>query len=463
VLAHGLVSSELDLKAWQLPQLAARWPGEFPVLFDSAATGPLGRWSILAAFPRERLIAGPHDGSFLETLELAWQAERRKPVQLPASTAQLPFRGGWVVYLSYEIAAEVEPGLRLPATRGGQPRAVALRVPAAILFDHQQQRCFAIAEAAAAGCIANLRQRAAAVRQTAATGKAVPGVDLGRLHEAPPEEFRKAVLAAQQYIRAGDIYQANLSRCWQLPVTATVSGATLYGALCAANPAPFAAWAQFEGLQIFSSSPERLVQVTGKEIATRPIAGTRPRRNDATAELAELLASPKERAEHVMLIDLERSDLGRVCEAGSVTVDEFMVTETYTHVHHIVSGVRGRLLPDQTPVDVLRALFPGGTITGCPKYRCMEIIAELEAAPRGAYTGSLGYINHDGSMDFNILIRTLTLCDGWLEFRAGAGIVADSDWEQELAETRAKAQGMLRALGVAQSAVTAASAQGVMR
>jgi anthranilate synthase component 1 len=161
-----------------------------------------------------------------------------------------------------------------------------------------------------------------------------------------------------------------------------------------------------------------------------------------------LHAHPKERAEHVMLIDLERNDLGRVCEAGSVQVDEFMTIESYSHVHHIVSNVRGRLRADVTPGNVLAAVFPGGTITGCPKVRCMEIIAQLECAPRGAYTGSLGYLNRDGSMDMNILIRSLQLHGRALTLRAGAGIVADSIPERELEETRAKARGVLRALGV---------------
>ena len=161
---------------------------------------------------------------------------------------------------------------------------------------------------------------------------------------------------------------------------------------------------------------------------------------------AELIANPKERAEHVMLIDLERNDLGRICEPGSVEVDEMMVIESYAHVHHIVSNVRGRLRAGITPGSALRAVFPGGTITGCPKVRCMEIIAELETSPRGAYTGSFGYLNRDGSMDLNILIRTMVLHGTRLRLRAGAGIVADSEPEAELDETRAKARGLLEAL-----------------
>jgi anthranilate synthase component I len=200
---------------------------------------------------------------------------------------------------------------------------------------------------------------------------------------------------------------------------------------------------------VASSSPERLVSVRDGWVATRPIAGTRPRGTDSASDIdlaRELHAHPKERAEHVMLIDLERNDLGRVCEAGTVHVDEFMTIESYAHVHHIVSNVRGRLRSDVTPGQVLAAVFPGGTITGCPKVRCMQIIAELEGTPRGAYTGSLGYLNRDGSMDSNILIRSLEIRGSEVALRAGAGIVADSIPERELDEARAKARGVLRAL-----------------
>jgi len=163
-------------------------------------------------------------------------------------------------------------------------------------------------------------------------------------------------------------------------------------------------------------------------------------------ELAALIAHPKERAEHIMLVDLERNDLGRICRPGSVRTDELMTMESYAHVHHIVSNVCGELNDGLSPIAVLRAVFPGGSITGCPKFRCMQIIAALERQARGAYTGALGFINHDGSMDFNILIRTITLDAQGLEFRAGAGIVADSHWQRELQETRAKAQGLIAAL-----------------
>jgi anthranilate synthase component 1 len=217
------------------------------------------------------------------------------------------------------------------------------------------------------------------------------------------------------------------------------------------NPAPYSGIARWGDTAVISSSPERLVRVRGRTVETRPIAGTRPRGHSRVSDsnyCSELLAHPKERAEHVMLIDLERNDLGRICTPGSVVVDEFMVLESYAHVHHIVSNVTGELRADITPGQVLRAVFPGGTITGCPKVRCMEIIAELEQEPRGAYTGSMGYVNRDGSMDMNILIRSMTVSANEVQLRAGAGIVADSLAEAELEETRAKALGLLHALGI---------------
>jgi anthranilate synthase component 1 len=272
------------------------------------------------------------------------------------------------------------------------------------------------------------------------------------LQEEDPARFRDAVLHAKAHIEAGDIYQANLSREWRLETGDGVDLPALYENLRHCNPAPFAAWARFADLDVLSSSPERLVRVHDGRIEARPIAGTRPRSRRAGGDSVEteaMLTNAKERAEHVMLIDLERNDLGRVCRAGSVRVSEFMIAESYQHVHHIVSNVEGELLDGITPAQVIRAVFPGGTITGCPKVRCMQIIGDIEGQPRGAYTGSLGYLNRDGSLDLNILIRSFQQRAGILSLRAGAGIVADSDWERELAETRAKARGLLSALGVA--------------
>jgi anthranilate synthase component 1 len=271
----------------------------------------------------------------------------------------------------------------------------------------------------------------------------------GELAEEDPARYLEAVRRTKAYIRDGDIFQANLSRRWRGRLQAGVEQADIYRRLRASNPGPFAGIMRWGEHGVLSSSPERLLQVRGDMAQTRPIAGTRPRGADRRSDRAlssELIGHPKERAEHVMLIDLERNDLGRVCRPGTVEVNELMVVESYAHVHHIVSNVRGRLRPDVLPGDALRAVFPGGTITGCPKVRCMEIIDELEPDPRSAYTGSFGYLNRDGSLDANILIRTLQVDGAEISFRAGGGIVADSDAEAEVEETRAKARGLALAL-----------------
>ncbi len=443
-----------------LRALAYRWPDRYPVLLDSAAVSGQGVWTILAARSGPALYADghgrlrgagmePHGRNFLEALE-GWWRELAQPC---GAAAALPFRGGWALYLSYELAGEIEPTLSLPGA-GDALMACALRTPAGLLHDHRDGRSYVIAEpgyeALAERLLADL---AAAPPLPAAAG--LPGTPPARPMEEDPGLFRAGVLRAQRHIGDGDIYQANLSRLWTVDAGAALDAPALYEHLRICNPAPFAAWAHFGEVDVLSSSPERLVRVHGGRVETRPIAGTRPRSHRTGGDPLEteaMLANAKERAEHVMLIDLERNDLGRLCRAGSVRVSEFMIAETYEHVHHIVSNVEGELRAGVTPADVIRAVFPGGTITGCPKVRCMQIIGDIERAPRGAYTGSLGYLNRDGSMDLNILIRTLTHAAGELRFRAGAGIVADSDWERELAETRAKARGMLAALAPAHSA-----------
>jgi len=300
---------------------------------------------------------------------------------------------------------------------------------------------------AESGCESVIERFAEDVSRAGAAAGAGPA--RFELQEEDPGQFLQAVERALDYIGAGDVYQANLSRQWQGTSTAAVDPAAVYERLRAANPSPFGALVRDGDFALISSSPERLLSIRGGIVSTRPIAGTRPRgaSPDRDAALIEsLLHNEKERAEHVMLIDLERNDLGRICVGGSVRVDEYMAVESYAHVHHIVSNVRGLLRDGVSPMDAIRAMFPGGTITGCPKIRCMEIIAELEGGGRGAYTGAVGYLNRDGSCDLNILIRTITARSNALKFRAGAGIVADSNPMQELAETRAKAEGLLRAL-----------------
>ncbi len=435
-------------------------PARYPLLLESSAAGTAqGRWDLLLAADGGSLALLPdgnlvrEDGSrvagdFLAALDADWQAARQ-----PHEEPRWPFRGGWALFIGYELAGQVEPVLRLPPAPGGLPVALALRCPAAVLRDRASGDCVALAEPGHAA----LLERILADFAVASELPALPAWTLpDTLEEDPPERFTSGVARILGYLAAGDVFQANLSRGWRASFATAPAPAALFERLRRHNPAPFAGLFAGDGWAVVSASPERLVSVRGDLVESRPIAGTRPRfqGDDDAARIRELVGHPKERAEHVMLIDLERNDLGRVCTPGSVEVDELMTVESYAHVHHIVSNVRGRLRADATPGAVIRAVFPGGTITGCPKVRCMEVIAELEREGRGAYTGAFGWLNRDGDLDLNILIRSAELeADGQggaaLRFRTGAGIVADSDPVRELDETRAKARGMLRALGVA--------------
>jgi anthranilate synthase component 1 len=446
--------------------LVGRFPDVYPGLLESSAPAGSaaggGRFDILPIASGERLslsadrrLCGPHvrgapNGApgpgtlgpgppgFLAALERWW-----RELRVPAEPASLPFTGGWLLYLGYELAAEIEPRLHLPPS--AEPLlALALRVPAAWIRDRQSGRAWVTAEPGHEAALERLAEDVSRLGEADGAGS-----HRFEVEEEDPALFLASVRKALDYIAAGDVYQANLSRRWQVGSAVAVDPVSIYRRLRAANPSPFAALLRDGEFAVISSSPERLLSVHGGIVSTRPIAGTRPRgaspERDA-ALIQSLLGNEKERAEHVMLIDLERNDLGRICVGGSVRVDEYMAIETYAHVHHIVSNVSGLKLDGISPVDIIRAMFPGGTITGCPKVRCMEIIAELEGTGRGAYTGTIGYLNRDGSCDLNILIRTITAHRGTLAFRAGAGIVADSSPEHELAETRAKAEGMLRAL-----------------
>jgi len=457
--APSLHIERVEIAPGVLLRLAALHPQRYPVLLDSAAQGALSRHSLLAALPRGVIWLDARGGlhvsgdlpalptaGFLDALDAHWRAAAAGAAPRPA--AQL-FGGGWFVYLGYELALEIEPALRdyWPAASfaDARPVAVALRVPAALVSDADGAG-WLVTEPAVGRM--ERQQILADLAGAAAAADPAARVDVVPREEAP-EAYLRRVLRAQEYIRAGDIYQANLSRPWRTELPQTLPAATLYQRLRDANPAPFAAFAQFGEFAVLSSSPERLLRIRDQRLDTRPIAGTYPRGASASEDqqlAAALVAHPKERAEHIMLIDLARNDLGRVATGGSVRVDEYMAVETYAHVHHIVSNVTGELRAGVSPLQALRAVFPGGTITGVPKVRCMQIIAELENEPRGPYTGTLGYLNHDGSGDFNILIRTMSLYGRQLEFRAGAGVVADSDPQRELAESRAKARGLVLAL-----------------
>ena len=436
-------------------------PERFPVLLESLATGtPRARYDILfiadgSGFRQDadgltRTLDGrATDGGFLDTLDAAWRAQRQAQandfVEMRGIDA-LPFHGGWALYLGYELAQDIEPALRLPALDTAiVPTALALRCPGALIRDHALGTVIAIAEGGHVQLLENvLRDLWDGVPEPAIDAWSAPK----NILEDDPQRFLDGVARIHDYLAAGDAFQVNLSRAWHAQCAQVPAAGALYARLRQANPSPFAGSLLQPGWALASSSPERLVSVRGDRVETRPIAGTRPRiiGDDDSARVRELIGHPKERAEHVMLIDLERNDLGRVCVPGSIEVDELMGIESYMHVHHIVSNVRGTLRTGVTPAQVIAAVFPGGTITGCPKVRCMQIIAELEGEGRGPYTGALGYLDHNGDMDLNILIRSIRQVGDSLHFRAGAGIVADSDAAHELEETRAKARGMLHAL-----------------
>ncbi len=442
-----------------LAALQAAAPSRFPLLLESVAHGPArADWDLLLAWdghglsldaagdlqrltPDPAADAGPRHAPLTGTTFLAALDAAVAQAAASSPDPSLPFTGGWALYLGYELAGQIEPRLRLPrAPADGLPTALALRCPAAILRRHGSGEVWAVWEPGQGALLDDL---------PSATGPETVPVPVA-VDEDPPQHYLDGAARVIDYLRAGDVFQVNLSRGWSVRYARPPDPAALYAALRRANPAPFAGCLRWEDRAVISSSPERLVSVRDGLVETRPIAGTRPRLagDDMADRIRELVGHPKERAEHIMLLDLERNDLGRVCQPGSVRVDELMTVESYAHVHHIVSNVSGRLRPGVSAGQVIAAVFPGGTITGCPKVRCMEIIAELEQTPRGAYTGAFGWLDRSGDLDLNILIRTLQLEGDTVTLRAGAGIVVDSQPEAELAETRAKARGLLRALGL---------------
>ncbi len=451
----GLTVRRLDAPV-DLLALHRAFPERYPHLLASSAHGtPQGRFDILLAFPQARLRFDGHActrdgvrlaGGFLDQLDAWWRSEA-----VPTIDCALPFHGGWFVYLGYELAHWLEPTVPLGGNAGRMPVAYAERCPAALLHDHAEGVNWWVEEGFEARFLPRFELDCSRLDAEASLPAGLPGFEL---EEDEPARFLDAVSRIREYILAGDIFQANLSRAWRGRFAEAPDPVDLFRHLASNNPGPFAALCRIEGQAIVSSSPERLVSSRHGVIETRPIAGTRRRggsEDEDAALKAELIMHPKERAEHIMLLDLERNDLGRIARPGTVRVDERMVIESYRHVHHIVSNVRGELREGVTPGQVLAAMYPGGTITGCPKVRCMQILAELEGTAREAYTGSLGYLNRDGSLDTNILIRTLQLDGADFTLRAGAGIVADSEPEAELQETRAKARGLLRALGLSEA------------
>jgi len=405
----------------------------YPFLLESVNHNDFNRYSILFAFPGESIILNSFsDFDFLNELK-----NQFKPNNL---NSDLPFVGGWFVYLSYELIGQIEPSLSCEVYRSNLPIAYAVKIPSAIIIDHQLDKTYLIDQD-------DNEDRINLILSDIKLTKPIPKKAIeGKLSEENQEKFTDGVKACLDYIVAGDVFQVNLSRQWQYKLSEKINSTTIYSTLKNANPAPFSALIQYENFSIISSSPERLFSVNDGVLQTRPIAGTHPRGkgSEDDTQKENLISHPKEIAEHVMLLDLERNDMGRVCEYGSVFVNEVMTLETYPYVHHIVSNIKGKLRKDVGVSEIVRALFPGGTITGCPKVRCMQIISELEQMPRSAYTGSIGYLSQNGKMDFNILIRSFIHQENTLTFRAGAGIVYDSIPDKELAETKHKAAGLVK-------------------
>lgn len=459
---------------WDVARKLAHLP--HLLFLDSAERHPeRGRYSYVMADPRYwyadevwRERSGfPRLGRQDFISRLSDHAARNRGATVPGVP---PFRGGYAGLFGYGLHRQLE---RIPESRYDdlQTPDVAVGVYTwVVAFDHAAGRGWVVADDPRVSRLGAYRGRVAeAVRRvkalvTASDVRPPRGLRAGtratpvKLHPLPgipdtfsnftPDSYRAAVRRAVEYIHAGDCFQVNLSQRLLAPLTE--HPLDLYGRLRERNPAPFGCYFDAGDFQVLSASPERFLQVSpAGEVVAQPIKGTRPRGrtpDEDAALVRELTGSEKDRAENVMIVDLLRNDLGRVCEFGSVRVPRVCDLETYRYVHHLVSEVRGKLRPGTTPFDLLRAAFPGGSVTGAPKVRAMEVIAELEPTARGPYCGGVGFVGFDGSMDMNILIRTFTAGRGWVQFPVGGGVVADSDPAREYEETLHKAAGLLRAL-----------------
>ena len=429
----------------------------------------LGRYSFVCADPFQYFETKPREQCELDELESQWQ-ELAGDLQGETLDGLPPFQGGLAGLFSYDLGASLES---LP-----QPRRDEFEIPSmavgfydvVVAFDHHQQRAWLISQGLPEkdpSARANRALERAAFFQQLLSGSVPPRnppkktttiakEELAEQFEVrgdltsnfSKERYLTAVQNCIDYIYAGDIFQVNLSQ--RLLHPATTDSVDLYIRLRHRNPATFAGYFATDDFEIVSASPERFLQVRNSIVEARPIKGTRARILMPEADLyaaEELRQSEKDRAENVMIVDLLRNDISPVCEPDSIFVSDLCRLEVYQFVQHLVSVVEGRLSNDKTPFDLIRQAFPGGSITGAPKVRAMEIIAELEPTARGPYCGSLGYIGFDGTMDLSILIRTITAGKGWWQFPVGGGIVAQSDPEREYVETWEKATGMLRALG----------------
>ena len=443
--------------------------GEGPsFLLESAEQGTrFGRWSFMGYRPRTtiRIDAGvltvggerrDFDDPYAVVSE---ELERYRSAPLEGLP---PFAGGAVGLFGYDLVRAAEPAVGEPNPDPlGMPDMALMVSDVMVAFDHLRHEATILANvfvdgdvdvayAAAVAAIAEVRERLAApARKARARGGAAP---MPFESNVGPEGFEDSVRRCVEYIRAGDAYQVVPSQRWSAP--ASSEAFSIYRGLRAVNPSPYMYFLDFGDFEIAGASPESLVKVEGRTAFQRPIAGTRPRGGSAAEDARraeELLADAKERAEHVMLVDLARNDLGRVCEYGTVSVDELMVVETYSHVLHIVSGVSGTLAEGVAPIDALRASLPAGTLSGAPKIRAMQIIDEVERVKRGPYGGSVGYVSYSGDLDTCIYIRSALVKDGWVHAQAGGGVVADSDPAYERRESEAKAGAVFEAVELART------------
>jgi para-aminobenzoate synthetase component I len=359
------------------------------------------------------------------------------------------FRGGAIGYISYDYARYIEKLPNWAEDDLGIPEVYFLVYKEWFIFDHQTSELWLLFLHKEDESIEErieswlLRWQEECYQDSIHKNSNLEGILSVSMTE---QQFINAVEKVQDYISIGDVFQVNLSVRQSKPLA--VDAMAVYEQLRVLNPSPYMSYFHTPEFQLVSGSPELLIKKKGLEVSTRPIAGTRSRGKDEAEDLLlanELIENEKERAEHVMLVDLERNDLGRVCQYGTVEVNEFMVIEKYSHVMHIVSNVRGELAPEKDEYDVIDAVFPGGTITGAPKVRTMEIIEELEPVQRGIYTGSLGWIGFDGDMELNIIIRTMLVKDGQAHVQAGAGIVIDSSPKNEYKESLKKALALWKA------------------
>jgi anthranilate synthase component I len=458
-LRHSFVD-DLETPVSAFLKLRGRRP-EFPAfLLESAEQGQrVGRWSFIGVRPRKVVrwsLGDPGDPYDLAAAEVA--ATPQAP--LPGADAP-PFAGGAVGVFGYDLVRTVETTLGPPNEDVlGLPDMALMLSDVLVVFDHLKHRITILVnvdartgdlEAAHADAVATIEKARRLLAGPVPQLDATPPRERPVFHpNMPRERFEGMVERIVEYVHAGDAFQVVPSQRWSAEVGADPF--SIYRGLRVVNPSPYMYFLDFLDFQVAGASPEPLLTVAGRRAATRPVAGTRPR--GATAEedrrIAEgLLEDPKERAEHVMLVDLGRNDLGRVCEFGSVRVDGFMEVETYSHVMHIVSRVSGRLRDDVGAIDALRALLPAGTLSGAPKVRAMEIIDELEPVKRGGYGGAVGWLSYAGDLDCAIHIRTVVCHEGRAHVQAGGGTVADARPDYEYAESEAKARAVLRAIDVA--------------